>query len=240
MTTSITTSTIEQTHDFYCTPRSTSIGELSRYQIWERGEAFNDSITPSTYCPEYRTHMELKISSLAKPQGRIFSIGCGNAFVESDLVANGFYVEAIDYHTEAVELATLKGVEASAKDYYDLPAEHFFTFDAIYADGLLGHLYRPENGLNRFFEKFLALKPRSGTWLILSNDAPLKSGSSVAPNKHVNGFWLLSRAYIAESLERFGFEIWESYYFPYLRPMTGLRNRTICIARFTGNNQLGE
>src|SRR5262245_11466294 len=101
------TSMTNEIHEFYCRPNSTCLGGplRSRYEIWEKGEAFNDSVTPSTYCADYRAHMVLKIASLSKQQANIFSIGCGNAFVEADLVAEGFHVQAIDCNAEAVELA---------------------------------------------------------------------------------------------------------------------------------------
>src|SRR5579872_5197149 len=152
------TSVTDEVRDYYCTPRATSVGGplLSRYEIWENGEALNDSVTPSTYCAAYRAHMTLKILSLATSQRNIFSIGCGNAFVEADLVARGFCVQAIDYNAEAVELAAGKGVEAFTSDYWALPAGFLAKFDLIYADGLLGHLYRPDTGLDRFFEALAA------------------------------------------------------------------------------------
>jgi SAM-dependent methyltransferase len=223
----------DELHEFYCLPRSISADGplLSRYEIWERGEAFHDSVTPSTYCPGYRAHMVLKIASLTSRQGKVFSIGCGNAFVEANLVARGLHVQAIDCNAEAVELATAKGVDAVTANYWTLPTGHFATFDIVYADGLLGHFYRPDDGLNHFFEALIALKPRPGAWLVLSNDAPLQRGSVVAPHEGVNGFWLLSRDCLTEVLTRFGLAVWESYYFPYERPVSGLRNRTICIAR---------
>jgi hypothetical protein len=222
--------------DFYCRRRRTSSGgpALTRYQIWERGEAVEDSVTPSCYCPEYRAHMVLKILSLCKQQDRVFSIGCGNAFVEAELSAKGLQVHAIDCNEEAVALATSKGVDAFASDYGALPPGHLASFGAVYADGLLGHLYRPDSGLDGFFATLLALKPRPGAWLIFSNDAPPAAGVPVAPHGALGGFWLFSRDYLSQLLTRFGFVVWESYQFPYERPLSGLRNRTICIARVPG------
>lgn len=221
-------------HEFYTTPRATTESDgptRSVYEIWERGEAFNDSVTPSSYCPEYRTHMVLKILSLCKEHDKVFSIGCGNAFVEAGLQARGLRVQAIDCNAEAVELAAAKGVEAFTADYSKLPAGHLAAFSAVYADGLLGHFYRPESGLDRFFEQLIALKPRPGSWLVFSNDAPLQQEGGVAPHPRLADFWMLSRAYLAETVARFGFKLSESYHFPYERPLSGLRNRTICIAQ---------
>jgi hypothetical protein len=215
--------------DFYCRP----VGDkrLNRYEVWERGEAVGDSVTPSIWCPEYRMHMVLKILSLPKPRERVFSIGCGNAFVEADLQARGLPVQAMDCNEEAVALATSKGVEAFTADYYALPAGHLAGFGAIYADGLVGHLYNPETGLAAFFETLLALKPAPGSWIVLSNDAPADPGSPVTPHGKVQGFWLFSPDYLRDIMQRFGYTVIESYSFPYERPVSGLRNRTICVAR---------
>jgi hypothetical protein len=221
-------------HDFYCRP----VGDtaLNRYEIWERGGAVGDSVTPSIYCPEYRMHMGLKILSLPKPHERVFSIGCGNAFVEADLQTRGLRVQAIDCNEEAVALAASKGVDAFAADYYALAPGHLAAFGVVYADGLIGHLYQPDTGLTGFFETLLALKPPPGSWLVLSNDAPAQPGSGVTPHGKVPGFWLFSPEYLRDVAQRFGYTVTESYSFPYERPVSGLRNRTICVARLAGGD----
>lgn len=229
-------------YDYYCQLRVPVPGGAARtiYEIWEEGSAFNDSVTPSTYCNDYRNHMVLKISSLCAGRGRVFSIGCGNAFVEADLLSRGLHVQAIDCNAQAVELAASKGVEAFIADYFTLPEGHLATFDAVYADGLLGHVYRPEQGLDAFFETMRALRPRPGGWLIFSNDAPLERGFDVTPHGRVSDFWLLSKEYLAETLIRFGFDAWESYHFPYVRPISGPRNRTICVGRVANDARLSS
>jgi hypothetical protein len=221
-------------HDFYCRP----VGDtaLNRYEVWEHGGAVGDSVTPSIYCPEYRMHMVLKILSLPRPFERVFSIGCGNAFVEADVQARGLPVQAIDYLEEAVTLAAAKGVDAFTADYHALPPGHLAGVGVVYADGLLGHLYHPETGLTGFFETLAALKPPPGSWLVLSNDAPAQSGAGVVPHGKVPGFWLFSPDYLRDTAQRFGYTVVESYSFPYVRPVSGLRNRTICVARLAGGD----
>jgi hypothetical protein len=225
-------------HDFYCRP----VGDtaLNRYEVWERGGAVGDSVTPSIYCPEYRTHMVLKILSLPRPHERVFSIGCGNAFVESDLQTRGLPVQAIDYLEEAVALAAAKGVDAFTADFHTLPPGHLAGFGVVYADGLLGHLYHPETGLTGFFETLAALKPPPGSWLVMSNDAPAHVDAGVAPHGKVPGFWLFTPEYLRDVSQRFGYTVLEAYSFPYERPMSGLRNRTICVARATGGDTPAE
>ena len=222
----------EAMRDFYCTPIGDST--LNRYEVWERGEPVGDSVTPSVYCPEYRMHMVLKILSLPKPHERVFSIGCGNAFVEAVLQARGLRVQGIDCNEEAVALATSKGIDAFTSDYFALPPGHLAGFGTVYADGLIGHLYHPETELTAFFEKLLALKPAPGSWLVLSNDAPAQPGAAVTPHGKVQGFWMFSPEYLRDTVQRFGYTAAEAYSFPYERPLSGLRNRTICIARAGG------
>jgi SAM-dependent methyltransferase len=176
-------------------------------------------------------HMVLKILSLPRPHERVFSIGCGNAFVEADVQARGLPVQAIDYLEEAVRLAAAKGVDAFAADYHTLPPGHLASFGVVYADGLLGHLYHPETGLTGFFETLTALKPPPGCLLVLSNDAPAQPDAGAAPHGKVPGFWLFSPDYLRDTVQRFGYTVIEAYSFPYERPVSGLRNRTICVAR---------
>jgi hypothetical protein len=215
--------------DFYC--RRVGDAALNRYEVWERGGAVGDSVTPSIYCPEYRMHMVLKILSLPRPHQRVFSIGCGNAFVEADLHTRGLPVQAIDFLEEAVVLAAAKGIDAFTADYHALPPGHLTSFGVVYADGLLGHLYHPETGLTGFFETMSALKPAPGSWLVLSNDAPAEPGAGAAPHGKVPGFWLFSPEYLRDVAQSFGYTVVEAYSFPYERPVSGLRNRTICVAR---------
>jgi SAM-dependent methyltransferase len=221
-------------HDYYCSVRATHAGDSQKdtiYSIWERGDAFNDSVTPSTYSNEYRSHMVLKLLSLSQPREHVFSIGCGNGFVEGGVTSAGRHVQAIDCHEEAVRLTGSKGVDAFTADFFELPEDHLSTFSVVYADGLLGHMFHRDEGLDPFFEQLARLRPRAGTWLVFSNDAPIQEGVETAAHPSVSGFWYLSKSYLAGVLARFGYENFESYYFPYVRPISGLRNRTICVAR---------
>lgn len=221
-----------QLHNFYCTEEKNDKGTVgTRYEIWEKGEALGDSITPSIYCEPYRQHLGEKIISLIGNESSVFSIGCGNAFIEGRLVGQGIRVDGIDFNAEAAELASKKGVKATSGDFYDLESGSFESYDMIYADGLIGHLFKADNGLDRFFEKLKELNPKKGCTILLSNDAPLKNEAEFTKNKSVKGFWLLSIEYLKETLERFGYEVEEDYYFSYERPESGTRNRSICIAK---------
>lgn len=220
-----------QVRDYYTSLRSVGSADESIYAIWEKGEAFNDSITPSTYVPEYRSHMVLKLLSLTNDGTTIFSLGCGNGFVEGDLTGLGRKVRAIDLNEEAVELTRSKGVDAFTADYYTLLPENLGGVDLIYADGFLGHLFDPEEETGPALAKLKSLNPEPGSYLVFSNDAPQDRETAFAPHERVGGFWFISKDYLQERLELFDFVPVETYYFPYLRPVSGMRNRTICVAR---------
>jgi len=216
--------------DYYCSQRPYGAGSKSIYEIWESGKAFNDSITPSTYVPEYRAHIGDTILALTAEGSLVFSLGCGNGFVEGDLVRAGRGVRAIDCNEEAVRLARSKGVDASAADYFRLSPADVAGTDLLYADGLLGHLFDPERRLAPAFSKLMGLSLRQGAYLVFSNDSPLDPEADFSPHERVKDFWFISKDYLARSLTSYGFAVKKSYYFPYLRPISGPRNRAICIA----------
>lgn len=216
--------------DYYS--KSREVGDTAKtiYQIWEEGEAFGDSITPSTYCHEYQSHVTQKILGISGLDKPIFSIGCGNAAIEGRLVQHGRKVRAVDCNEEAVALAQKKGVDASVDDFMTQSTTLADT-SLIYADGLVGHLFDEERGLSHFFEKLRDLGVERGTYIFISNDGPYDKSLQFEKHKSVNGFWFVSLDYLARSLEQAGFTMLERYTFPYQRPNSGLRNRTMCLAQ---------
>lgn len=67
--------------------------------------------------------------------------------------------------------------------------------------------------------------------LVISNDAPPEPDEAIAAHPRVPGFWYVSRGHLRASLAAAGWDVREDYYFPYLRPISGLRNRSICVAQ---------
>lgn len=221
---------LEGVHDYYCAPRADR-DDATVYEIWEQGGAFNDSVTPSTYVPEYRSHIVLKLLSLSPDGANIFSIGCGNGFVEADLLRHDRSVRAVDCNSEAVELSRGKGVDAFTADFFALTPEDLAGADVVYADGLLGHLFDEAEEVRPALQKIKSLALSPGTRLVFSNDSPYDPAAAFAAHERVAGFWFVSCGYLSDELAAAGFEPTESYYFPYVRPISGLRNRTICIAQ---------
>ncbi|WP_069768154.1 MULTISPECIES: bifunctional 2-polyprenyl-6-hydroxyphenol methylase/3-demethylubiquinol 3-O-methyltransferase UbiG [unclassified Streptomyces] len=222
---------LDSVRDYYTTRRAVEDGEATIYAIWERGEAFNDSVTPSTYVPEYRSHMALKLLSLTQDGARVFSLGCGNAAVEGVVAGLNRVVRGIDFNEEAVGLARDKGVDAFTADYFSLLPSDVEGTDLIYADGFFGHLFDEKREIGPALDKLASLKPKSGSYLVVSNDAPADPDAPFAPHERVQDFWFLSKDYLQNRLADIGCTPVESYYFPYLRPLSGMRNRTVCVAR---------
>jgi len=222
---------LDVVHDYYCQQRVVDGRPMTIYEIWEKGGAYADSITPSTYSAEYRSHMTLKLQSLTKAGGVVLSLGCGNGFVEAEVAHCGRKVRAIDCNEEAVRLTAAKGIDAFQADVYDLTPTVLSDVDVIYADGLLGHLFDAAAGLAGFTTKLGTLALRQGAWIVLSNDSPRDREVAFCPHEKVRDFWFMSNGYLSGVLTELGLRVFESYYFPYVRPLSGLRNRTICVAR---------
>jgi SAM-dependent methyltransferase len=223
----------KMTLDYYTRRYSTpcSPDDESIYGIWERGDALNDSVTPASYDPNYRRHMGHKLMSLTNDDAMIFSVGCGNGFIEGDLAAQGRSVRAVDLHDEAVALSRQKGVDAFVGDYFALQPADVARAEALYADGLLGHLFDRQQELRPALNKLTDVGLQSGAYLVLSNDAPFDATTGFEPHRNLDGFWYLSKDYLQQCLVQLGMCVTQSYYFRYVRPISGIRNRTICVAR---------
>lgn len=220
---------LHQVREYYGTLRPVGSDLETIYQIWERGEAFNDSVTPSTFCPYYQNHMMSKLRSLSTPGQRVLSLGCGNAVLEARLAAEQRNVIGIDCNLQAVDLARQKGLVAMEADFLALEPSALDPIDLVYADGFVGHLYTRQEELRQVFEKIRSLPLRPAAKILISNDAPLDPALDSQPHNVLDEFWFVSHRLVARHIEDAGFKVDEAYTFPYLRPQSGMRNRTICI-----------
>jgi hypothetical protein len=205
---------------------SNTDGQRSVFHVWENGGALGDSVTPSTYSVAYRQWMEDLLRKLLDATNRsgLLSVGCGNAMIESAVHAAGYRVIGVDAMAEAVELARAKGVAAFCADVTTwIPPAGPWT--VVYADGLLGHMYDPEHGLQPPLRQFRSWLPPGGT-LVVSNDGP-RTSADVEPHSSVPGFTWLSGRYLREQVEAAGFHEVDSTLFTYDRPVTGPRERVI-------------
>jgi hypothetical protein len=206
-------------------------GEPSRFHIWERGEAVEDSVTPSAYSGAYRIWMRDLLRKFLdeSDSSGLLSLGCGNSAVEEGLVASGYRVLGIDAMEEAVALTKEKGIDAVCADVLTwTPPTMDWT--VVYADGLLGHLYDPVRGVRPVLERFRSWMPEGDGVLVISNDGP-RSSSEVQDHSEVPGFTWLSISFLHAQAELAGFQdIWSTL-FTYQRPLSGLRERVIVTAR---------
>jgi lambda repressor-like predicted transcriptional regulator len=211
-------------------------GKSSLFEIWEDGGARGDSVTPSTYCPEYRSWMRDKlIAELRRTGGALLSIGCGNAAVEAELVSQGFSVLAVDTLEEAVNSARRKGVDALCADIFQWEPER--TWPVVYMDGVLGHLHDQQDGLRPALERVRSwMTPAPGgaaSALVSSNDST-KNDDPVQKAPGVDGFYWLSAGYMRKQALESGFsESWTEE-FRYQRPVSGERVRAVMVAHATG------
>jgi SAM-dependent methyltransferase len=208
---------------------SDALGGHTLFDIWERGDAWGDSVTPATYSLPYRTWIVEKLMRFVVPSGanELLSLGCGNAFVEAECVTRGWQVLAVDALPQAVALARRKGVDAVVGDVLAWQPPHAH-WQMIYADGLLGHVWEPSSRLSPMLSRVREwLAPDNG-FVLLSNDAP-PAGVDVASAPGVPGFCWLSINVIMRELETSGFRVLASEEFAYERPRSGTRHRAVVV-----------
>jgi SAM-dependent methyltransferase len=207
----------------------------SIFEVWEGGGSRNDSVTPSTYSPEYRNWMCGRlIAELERNGGGLLSLGCGNAAVEAQVAQKGFRVLALDALEDAVALASKKGLDAVCADIYQWEPDE--SWSVIYADGVLGHLHHEQDGVAPVLDRIRSwLAPRgdssSGSaTLVASNDAP-NNGADFQKAPKVNGFYWLSAEYMRDQALKAGYDSADVEEFRYQRPISGERVRAIMTGR---------
>jgi hypothetical protein len=215
--------------DFYL-PRSP--GDPTLFEIWERGEARGDSVTPSTFCHEYRTWMGGLLRTELGRAGtdRLVSLGSGNAAVECELLAGGVRVLAVDAMAEAVQIARAKGLDAIRADITTwVPQEEW---PVVYLDGLLGHLYDTTTGSLPVLAHIRSWLGSGGRGTLVASNDGTPDGSPVHPAPGVTGFHWLSEEYLAAQARAAGFDDVRTQTYLYERPLSGERGRSVLVARF--------
>lgn len=203
--------------------------EQTLFDIWEAGGANGDSVTPSTYSAAYRRWMVTLLRALLEDAAisSLLSVGSGNASVEAEVARAGFPVLCVDALEPAVALARSKGLEALVADVRSWSPE-VGRWGIVYADGLLGHLYDPYDGLAAVLKHLREwLAPGPGR-LVVSNDS-VGSGRDVEAAPGVPVYWL-SAGYLTEQAQAAGFSDVRCSTYTYDRPLSGPRERVIMIA----------
>ena len=196
----------------------------SRFQIWERGEAVGPSMTPSTMHQDYRDKLVSILDDLASHTSgsRILSIGCGNGFVERDLLKLGYQVLATDVCKEALELAEAKGLNTMYLNATEGISCIDEAFDLIFFDGVIGHLFDDSGSVDYIFQELHRVLSPQGVVLI---------GNGIPDNAeniwHLDraDYFYTSQAFLESRLKDSGFEAIQSILVVYQIPEVGIRTR---------------
>jgi len=204
-------------------------GAPSIYHIWESGAGRGDVTTPATSSPEYQNWMvDLLHKFLSEnPDPGLLSLGCGNGMIEAEITKDGVRVLGVDALEQAVELAIERGVDAVCADVLTwTPPPGPWT--VLYADGILGHLYDSDTGLQHILKRCRSWLPEGGA-LVISNDPPRTTEEL---QEHADlPYFFLSESYLLKQVEECGFHDVTSTVFTYQKPLSGPRNRIVVTAR---------
>lgn len=196
----------------------------SRFELWEMGKAFGDSVTPSTYDKNYLKQIVDIIESISTPKSKILSIGCGNAFIEKQLVDKGYDLLATDILESALLLAEKKGLKTKKVDATKRLPFSYNSYDLVISDGVIGHLVDKNNSIDIFLKHCTTVLKNKGI-LFVANDEPL-NGKELQLHNNLNVFWV-SKKYIEKALRKNGFDNINSTFINYTRPETGIKQRVI-------------
>lgn len=159
-------------------------GGESLFVMWESGRAAGLLAPLSVRRPRYRRLIVGVLRRYASaPAARVLSIGAGNGFTEAELAEAGFNVLATDRSAIALRFCERKGLATARYEFPEEPPEGLRGFDAVYCDGVLGHLWRPESGCQEFWAKATGFCKRDAL-MLLSNDL---SETDAAPTFGVRG-----------------------------------------------------
>jgi len=119
-------------------------GKPSLFARWERDEDSAMTAPIAVRSAAYRALIADVLEAHRLPGATLLSVGAGNGFAEAVLQDRGWDVTATDCAEDAVALCRAKGLAAERLDLLVDPPTR--RFDAIYCDGLLGHLWQDGAG----------------------------------------------------------------------------------------------
>jgi hypothetical protein len=202
----------------------------SLFARWERGERTTPPAPLATRSRHYRRLIVKIIQNLLPiSNGTLISLGAGNGFAETALTAAGFKVLATDISDTALLFCQAKGLAVRQIDVScDFPMD-IGTFDALYADGLLGHIYDDNGQVATLWTRMSSLLNRSGV-AVFSNDL---SDHDDCPNWTVRGHpsWSFYRppkdTFSTDAVNSGHWACIGSCILRYRRPERGLRRREL-------------
>jgi SAM-dependent methyltransferase len=143
-------------------------GEPSLFDRWEVRSAETVQPPLAVHDPTYRSLVVELLAPYRTPGARLIGIGSGNGYGERALADAGWDVLATDPTESALRLCRAKGLTAVRFELLSHDASPG-AFDAVYCDGVLGHLWDPASGSLPAWEA-LAAVGRPGAICLVSND----------------------------------------------------------------------
>jgi hypothetical protein len=119
-------------------------GQPSLYFAWESDLTAAVTAPLAVRSSNYRDAVADMLSPHLRQGAALLSVGAGNGFVEVTLMNRGWYVTATDRTADSLVHCQAKGLQTARLDLLLDPP--FGQFDAVYCDGVLGHLWEAERG----------------------------------------------------------------------------------------------
>jgi SAM-dependent methyltransferase len=204
----------------------------SYFARWERGERTSPPAPLAIRSRHYRALIVRLLQRFGlSSECRIISLGAGNGFAEVALTHAGFDVLATDLSDVALSFCEAKRLKVLRIDVQASFPSDLGTFDALYADGLLGHIYDRTGHAPSFWVRASSILISDGI-LLLSNDLSdhdEHADWTVAADPNASFFrpprnWFAADA-TASRLWRL---VWSDV-LTYRRPGRGLRRRELVV-----------
>lgn len=141
--------------------------EPSLFWRWEHNAAAVMTAPIAVRSAAYRELLADMLESHLHLGATLLSVGAGNGFVEVELQSRGWDVTATDRADDALAHCRAKGLRAARLDLLADPP--IGRFDAVYCDGVLGHLWEEGSATSNAW-RALAAHAAPGAVCLASND----------------------------------------------------------------------
>jgi SAM-dependent methyltransferase len=141
--------------------------EPSLFWRWEHNETAAMTAPIAVRSAAYRELLADMLEPHLHPGATLLSVGAGNGFAEVELQRRGWDVTATDRADDALAHCRAKGLRTTRLDLLADPP--IGRFDAVYSDGVLGHLWQEGSATSNAWLALAALAA-PGAVCLASND----------------------------------------------------------------------
>lgn len=142
---------------------------LSLHELWESGASASIRPPISVVDSEYRSLIVRTVRPLRMPNTRLLSVASGNGYTEQALQQDGWSVLATDCAVTAGEFCRDKGLHFRKFCLGIDDPSNIGSYDVVYCDGLIGHLWRTQTGTASVWRALRPLVVSDG-FLLTCND----------------------------------------------------------------------